>query len=365
MSKVYFVSSRVLKYRGLLRKFEELLDYLKLDFIHKHENVLIKTHFGEDGNTTFISPMYIRKVSDFVKSKEAHPFVGDTSTLYSGRRKEGVTHLELAYEHGFTYSTVNAPVVIIDGLRSNYVYNVETQTKHFTSVQLAGEFVEADSILVMSHVKGHMIAGMGAAIKNLSMGIGSRTQKQRMHGDVKPQWSQEECILCDVCVKTCPEEAISKNDNKIIIDLKKCVGCAECITKCPTQALEILWNETPKNLAEKMAETALATMRIKSDKMFFFNFLINITPDCDCMGWSDNPVINDIGILAGTDPIALDKASYDLINKQEKLNNSILEKRDGEVFAELHRGIDPIHQLKYGEKIGIGSLDYELIDLEW
>ena len=366
MTNVYFISSRVKKQKGLLEKFEKLLDYLKLELFDKNDSVLIKTHFGEDGNTAFISPMYIRKVVDYLKKNQTKPFIGDTSTLYSGRRKEGVSHLELAIQHGFGYSTVNAPLVILDGVKSDYTKEIEINKKHFKTVQLGGGFIEADGMIVLSHVKGHIVAGMGASLKNLSMGLGSRTQKQRMHGDIKPQYKKAKCIFCNKCVEICPENAITnKSDEAIKIDYKKCVGCAECITNCPTQALKILWNETPKNLAEKMAETAYAATQKIKDKVYYFNFLTNITPDCDCAPWSDNPVVNDIGILASNDPLAIDQASFDLINKQKKLNNSILENKDGEVFETMHKGIDPIHQVNYGEEIGIGKKEYNLVELGW
>jgi len=365
MSDVFFISSRVKKSKGLLEKFSDLLDYLKLEQIRANENVLIKTHFGEDGNTAFINPMFIRKVADFIRKKSANPFAGDTNTLYSGRRKSGVTHLELAVEHGFSYATINAPLVILDGLKSNHVKDIPVDGKHFKSVQLGGDFFSADSMIVLSHVKGHLAAGMGGSVKNLSMGLGSRTQKQRMHGDIKPQYIKNKCVFCNRCVNVCPEQAISNSNNNICIDFYKCVGCAECITHCPTQALKILWNETSDNLSEKMAETALGAVNRLKGKLFFFNFLINITPDCDCMSWSDNPVVNDIGILASDDPIAVDMASYDLINNEQKLENSILEKKQGEVFSLMHPGINPLRQLEYGESIGLGTRKYNLINLQW
>ncbi len=364
MSEVYFISSRVRKYKGLPDRFASLLKSLDLPFIQKNNNVCIKTHFGEDGNTGFINPIYIRKVVDFIRSRQAHPFVGDTNTLYSGRRKNGTTHLELALEHGFSYASINAPLVILDGLKSDYFKEIIIDQKNFRTVQLAGELINADAAIVMSHVKGHMVAGMGGAVKNLAMGFGTRTQKQRMHGDIKPLLIQNKCISCYTCKRICPENAIVGEKENLRIELDKCVGCAECITHCPTEALRILWNETPVMMAEKMAETALGVMRNKAGKIWFCNFLLNITPDCDCMGWSDNSVINDLGILLSDDPVALDKASYDMINQQPVLHNSKLENKTGEVFGTLHPGIDPLHQLVYGEKIGLGSLHYELKEIE-
>ncbi|MDD3051030.1 MAG: DUF362 domain-containing protein [Candidatus Cloacimonetes bacterium] len=365
MSQVFFVSSRVLKNKGILQKFTELLEMINPPFIQKENNILIKTHFGEDGNTAYINPLYIRKTVDFIRKKEAYPFIGDTNTLYSGRRKNGVTHLDLAIEHGFSYASMNAPVVILDGLKSNNVKDIPVNLQHFKSVQLGGEFFSADGMIVITHVKGHLIAGMGAAIKNLSMGLGSRTQKQRMHGDIKPEYVQKKCIYCGLCAKVCPESAITVNKPDFNLNRDLCVGCAECITHCPTQALKILWNEKPALLAEKMAETAFVAINHLPGKILFFNFLINITPDCDCMSWSDNALINDIGVLASYDPVAIDQASYDLISQQKILNNSVLEDKDGDIFTLLRPGIDPLRQLEYAESLGLGSRKYDAVDLKW
>lgn len=362
-SKVYFVSSRILNKKGLLQKFSDLLKYLQLDFIKQDDNVLVKTHFGEEGNHTYISPIFLRKLTYYIKSKQAHPFLGDTNTLYKGDRKQGVTHLELALRHGFSYATLNAPLVILDGIGSRHFKEIKINGKHFEKVQLAGNYFSADAAVVVSHVKGHVLTAMGAAIKNISMGLGTRTQKQRMHGDIKPQINHKKCILCQNCVRVCPENAISIKNKKIEINLEKCVGCAECITMCPTGALKILWNEKPQNTAEKMAETALAAVKQKAGKIFFFNFLINITPDCDCLGWSDNALVNDIGILASHDPLAIDKASVDLVNKQHALPNSRAENTKGDILGK--QDLDLEDMFEYCQKIGLGNKEYELIDLGW
>ena len=364
-SKVYFITSRIIKQKGLLEKFAQLLEYLSLDFFDKNSSVLIKTHFGEEGNTAFISPLYIRKVVDFVKEKKANPFIGDTNTLYRGDRKSRVTHLELAHTHRFNYANLQETIVILDGLKSEFSKKVAIQKKYFQTVDLAGEFVNCDAAIILSHVKGHIVAGLGASLKNLAMGLGTRTQKQKMHGDIKPSLNHKKCIQCKKCIQICPPEAITLKNNKIEIDLDNCIGCAECITHCPTGAIKILWNETPKKLAEKITETAYAAHKIKQNKIYYFNFIIDVTPDCDCMNWSDNAVVNDIGILASKDPIAIDKASYDLVNKAKKLANSVLENKEGEVFKLMNNSTFPETQFNYGAEIGLGNTEYELIELEW
>ncbi|HPY95645.1 MAG TPA: DUF362 domain-containing protein [Candidatus Cloacimonadota bacterium] len=363
MAKVYFLTSRVHNRKSLLSRYEQFLKILNLPFIQEDKQILIKTHFGEDGNTAYLNPLYVRKTADWIKSKKALPFIGDSSTLYKGRRNKAISHLELALEHGFSYASVNAPLVILDGIKSDYYTNYEMNGKHFKEVQVAGALGAADGAVILSHVKGHGLAGMGAAVKNLAMGLANRTQKQRMHGDIKPKFKGDKCIGCHACIRICPVNAVTGKAKDIHIDLEKCIGCAECITHCPTQAMQLLWNETPSIMAEKMAETALAAVNVLGGRLIYMNFMLNITPNCDCDGAVDNPIVNDIGMLISEDPIAIDKASFDLVNKQKPLENSVIADTKGEIFKNAHPEIDTLRQLNYGAEIGLGSLEYELIEV--
>ncbi len=365
MSKVYYISSRAKDNKGLMYKFIKLIHHCNIDWLAENQTICIKTHFGEDGNTTFISPLYIRKVVDFLREKNTYPVIGDTNTLYSGRRQQGATHLQLAIEHGFVYSVVQAPLCILDGLKSNYRRSIDINGRHFREISLAGTMGELDGMIVTSHFKGHPAVGFGGAIKNLAMGLATRKQKQLMHADVKPQYREDKCISCRICQKVCPVNAISWENSVFEIDLDLCIGCAECITSCPTGALKILWNETPDNMSEKLAETALGAVNFLDKKLFYFNFLINITPHCDCFSISDNAIAEDIGILASIDPVAIDKASFDLVSRARKTQNSVIEGKEGDPFGNLFKDVDPLHQLVHSDRIGLGSLDYELEELEF
>ena len=365
MSKVFFITSRITKSKGLMSKFSDLMDYMAADFVKQDEIVCLKTHFGEDGNTAFISPLYIRKCVNYVKKQRAFPVVGDTNTLYSGRRKIGPSHLELAIEHGFDYSVINAPLSILDGLKGKYEQIVTIGQKHFKEVSLAGELRDIDKMIVLSHFKGHMALGIGGAVKNLAMGLGTRKQKQRMHSDVKPEFNRTKCVKCMICSKLCPVKAISWDKGEFHLENETCIGCAECIVNCPTAALRILWNEQPLNISEKLAETALGVVNYLDGRTIYFNFLLQITPNCDCLGWSDNPIVEDIGILGSYDPVAIDRASLDLVNKARRTSDSVIAGKGGEVFKSVHKQTCPDHQLVYGEEIGLGSNSYELIKLDW
>jgi hypothetical protein len=236
---------------------------------------------------------------------------------------------------------------------------------HFKKAKIAPVIAQADVLIALSHFKGHMGCGFGGACKNVGMGSASRAGKQMQHSDLKPKINQDKCKVCLTCVKNCPAEAISFADKKVNIDSKKCIGCGECIAVCPHQAIPIIWQQGKEgSLQERMAEYALAVVKTKEGKCGFINFLINITPDCDCMDRNEPPITPDIGILASFDPLAIDKASVDLVNKvtgniYSKLKN--INSKDK--FRELHN-VNYEYLFKHGERIGLGRSSYELITLD-
>ena len=367
MSDVYFTSSRSHGNLSLIKKFDKLIEKMGLDFIKPKDSVAIKLHMGEPGNTAFIRPQFARKLVDKVKEKKARPFLTDTVTLYHGPRSNAVEFIEAAYYNGFSYSTVNAPIIIADGIKSKDTVKVEIDGKHFKDFLIAGVGANCDAILTISHVKAHMVTGIGGAIKNIGMGFGSRSAKQRMHADVKPEvFAKDKCTLCGSCVESCSVSAI-KLDDAPVFDYDLCVGCAECIAACQEGVLKILWNEKEEITNEKIAEVASGVLKNKKGKVAFFNFLIDITPDCDCFHWNDNSIVPNIGILASFDPVAIDVASVDLVNNEIGLPNSRIKKafKKGEdKFLDLHPKIDYQKGFEYAEKIGLGETKYNLINID-
>ena len=333
--------------------------------ISKNDLTAIKAHFGETGNTTFLSPIYVRKVVDSVKNAGGNPFVTDTNTLYFGSRSNAVDHLNTAHQHEFLPSVVGAPVIIAHGLIGKDSVEVEVNLKHFEKVTLAPACVQADSIMVVSHFKGHMVGGFGGAIKNLGMGFGTRAGKQQMHSDLNPQVQQETCTGCGKCAKWCPQGAITVSNGKASIDPNTCYGCGECIIMCDPKAIKIRWDSSAQSLQEKMIEYCVGAVKGKEGKVGYMNFVMNVTTHCDCVGWSDAPMIPDIGILASSDPIALDQACVDLVN-QEKPN------QNASIIEGVEKGLDNLraandidwsYQLAYGEEVGLGSRKYRLTTL--
>ncbi len=368
-SKVYFADMHCRKQEdNKAAKIEKLCQAIGLNSIIKRDDLTaIKLHFGEMGNDTHIRPQLVRKVVDLVKQEKAKPFLTDTTTLYSGSRRNAVDHLNTAYTHGFAPCTVNAPVIIADGLNGLSQIDVPVNLRHFKETHIAREIHDADSMVVLSHVKGHEMAGFGGAIKNLAMGCASFWGKRDQH-QTKVSINKEICIGCASCAKVCPAHAISmakdENGKKTAhADPGKCIGCFECITVCGPKAITAEWETELYAFVERIAEYAYGAVQNKKEKVIYINFVLNVTPDCDCVAWSDAPLIADIGILASTDPVAIDKASYDLVTKAQSLipmeNNGIGIDKFTRQWGYTHG----YHQIEHAAEIGLGSLDYELINI--
>jgi uncharacterized Fe-S center protein len=356
MSKVYFVTARAKGNKSLIDKLGDLMDTVGLDFIPQSGLVAVKLHMGEQGTTAYLRPIYARKAVEKIIQAGGKPFLTDATTLYRGERGNAVDYLNLAIANGFSPASVGAPIVA----------EARVGLKHFKTVKYASAARQADALVVLSHFKGHLATGFGGAIKNVAMGLGSRSQKQRMHGDVKPKLRKGNlCIACGQCAEICPADAI-RVEKVARFDHDKCIGCAECITTCPVGAIQILWNESTDRLQEKRIETMAGIVGEKKGHVAYFNFLLDITPDCDCFPWSDTAIAPDIGILGSTDPIAIDQASVDLLNQGPGIPGSALSgalEPGRDKLKALYPAVDWTRQLAYGQEVGLGSREYELVEL--
>jgi uncharacterized Fe-S center protein len=376
ISPVFFSDLKVESGKTLLDKLDILLDRADLKGkIREKDLVAIKLHFGEKGNTAYVRPIFLRRVVDRVKQYKGKPFLTDTNTLYTGARSEAVSHLNTAIENGFTESVVNAPILIADGLRGNSAVKVRIDKPIFKTVSIAREIYMTDALVTVTHFKGHELSGFGGALKNLGMGCTSREGKLSQHSTISPQVNGKACKGCETCLSWCAQEAISMLSLKsgvetkrgnAFIDPKKCIGCAECILTCPSGAIQIQWNETIPIFQKKMVEHAYGAVQKKKGKVLYLNFLTQISPACDCYGYSDTPIVNDIGILSSEDPVAIDQASVDLVNGEAGNRSSKLAGawEPGEnKFRAIYPEVDWNIQLAYAEEIGLGTREYELIKI--
>lgn len=354
-SKVYFSSLSGKSRVSPLTKITKLLNRCGAkDIYAKDDLVAIKVHFGELGNTAFIRPIFLRPVVELLNQKNAKPFLTDTNTLYAGMRNNSVSHLHNANWNGFGYSTLQVPVIIADGLRGENSIDVPVEgTELIDKARLATDIVNADALLVVSHFKGHEAAGFGGAIKNLSMGCASRAGKLAMHSSSKPSVKQDKCTACGLCTTVCHWKAI-KIENKAADITELCTGCARCVGICPHRAIYVKYDASFTNMQKMMAEYAKAVVASSRKPVVFLNILTAISPTCDCAPGNDAPVTHDIGFMSSLDPVALDKAGLDMVLKQcEGIDP----------FAAKNGGITGDVQLTHAEKIGLGSLDYELVEV--
>ena len=350
-SKVFFLSASEKEGHEILaEKTKRIFLALGLeDSIQKDSFVGIKIHFGEKGNTGYIKPAWLKSLVERLKTKNANIFLTDTNTLYLGSRSNAVGHLQLASHHGFSLETLGVPVVIADGLIGRESGEVDVGLRHVKSAKIASAFFHTDVLLCLSHFTGHILSGFGSTIKNLGMGCASRAGKLEQHSDVHPWVNAKVCTNCSVCLEYCPADAIEQENGSVRIIDERCIGCGECLVVCNAGAVKMRWDGDALRVQEKMAEYALAALRSVKNKAGFINFVIRITKDCDCMSKNGKTIAADLGILASLDPVAVDKASVDLLIEAH-----------GKDFLREEIDVDWSKQLQHGQNIGLGSMDYDL-----
>ncbi|MDR1626770.1 MAG: DUF362 domain-containing protein [Spirochaetia bacterium] len=252
--------------------------------------VAIKLHMGEDGNANYLRPELLRDLVTRVKGS----FV-DNNTLYGGKRGATAGHLAVAKDHGFTY----APVDILDA--DGEIRLPLNGGNRLKEIIVGSHIVNYDWIISVAHFKGHSMAGFGGAFKNMAVGIASPAGKRAIHSDGPNAGT---------------------------------------------------WSSRGETFLEKVVEYNKGLIDSMGGKVLYINVLNNLSVDCDCDGHAAKPEMKDIGILASTDPVALEKASLDMIYAAPEKERAHLIDR-----IESRNGI---HQILYAEKLGLGSRNYEL-----
>jgi uncharacterized Fe-S center protein len=336
---------------NVCRKLETFIRAKDLfHFIQARDMVAFKTHFGEEGSQGFVRPLYFKMMGDLVKERQALPFLTDTATLYTGMRNQAVSHIELAQHHGFGFENTGLPLIMADGLSGDEELEVPIAGKIYQKVKLASLIVKTQDLVVVSHFTGHLASGFGAALKNMGMGCASRRGKLEQHSTAKPSVKKKKCTACGNCVKWCPAQAITIVENTARIDKFACIGCAECLTVCRFDAIGYNWSATYEQLQRKIVEHAWGVAATKKNKALYINFLNRISKDCDCMSGYQK-IVPDIGVLIAFDPVALDAASLDLV-----------EKLAGQPLTQLAYDIPHRVQIEYAREIGFGNPDYQLVE---
>jgi hypothetical protein len=308
----------------------------------------IKLHFGEDGNRGYLKPAYVRAAVETVSRRVTECALLETCTLYRGGRATAETHTALAHKHGFTLQAVLAPVEIIDGAQGNDYYEVPINLVLVKRARLGRKLRRIHFLLNLAHFKGHFVTGFGGVIKNLAMGLAAKGGKLEMHSLYKPQVDEEKCTSCGACIEYCPNQAIDFIKNVARIG-RSCSGCGGCIMMCKQGAIGVKWDEASDSVSRRVVEYAYAVLQDRTPPgprvCLHMNFAISITPNCDCMGTNEEPIMPDVGIFASFDPVACEQAAYD---------------RTRTPLKKLYPHLNPQQAIDYAEEIGLGTRQYEL-----
>ncbi len=365
-SKVFFTDMHTTGEMNLLQKLERLMKrsgFESIDFQHKY--VAVKLHVGEPGNLAYLRANYAKVVCDYVKRLGGKPFVTDCATLYVGGRKNALDHLDSAYANGYNPFQTGVHTIIADGLKGTDEQLVPVENGEYVKEAKIGRAImDADIIISLSHFKGHELTGFGGALKNLGMGSGSRAGKMEMHSAGKPYVAQEACIGCSKCADNCAHDAITVTDGKAFIDHAVCVGCGRCIGVCPTDAVRPGRDEANDILNCKIAEYTKAV--VQNRPAFHISLVVDVSPFCDCHSENDIPIVPDVGMFASFDPIAIDIACADAVNRQPATPGSLLEKHGhshNDHFTDVSPETNWMSAMVHGEKIGLGQMSYELKEI--
>ena len=365
-SKVYYTDMRTSFSENLPQKLERLMKTAgigEIDFKKKY--AAIKIHFGEPGNLAYLRPNYAAVAVKVMQELGGKAFLTDCNTLYVGGRKNALDHMDAAYQNGFSPFSTGCHVIIADGLKGTDEVLVPVEGGEYVKEAKIGRAVmDADVFITLNHFKGHEATGFGGALKNIGMGCGSRAGKMEMHSAGKPFVNREACVGCGRCIKICAHDAPSVTDAKASIDQNKCVGCGRCIGVCPMDAVEAAGDESNDILNRKIAEYSKAVLAGRPH--FHVSLVVDVSPNCDCHGENDIPIVPNVGMFASFDPVALDVACADAVNRQPVIANSQLDRMPhvhNDHFMDSAPQTNWKSAIEHAVKIGIGNAEYELIEI--
>ena len=362
---MYYTNMRTTLTENLLQKLARLVKragMMDIDFANKY--TAIKIHFGEPDNLAYLRPNYSKVLADLIKEQGGRVFLTDCNTLYVGRRKNALDHLDAAYENGYNPFATGCHVIIADGLKGTDEALVPINGEYVKEAKIGRALMDADIVISLTHFKGHEAAGFGGALKNIGMGGGSRAGKMEMHSAGKPYVNQKACIGCGSCKKNCAHGAITIADRKASIDTNVCVGCGRCVGAGAVDAVSPMNDEANDVLNKKIAEYTWAIL--KDRPHFHVSLVVDVSPNCDCHAENDVPIVPNVGMFASFDPVALDMACVDAVNRQPVMAGSFLaeqEQNHHDHFTDTHPDTHWQSCIDHAVKLGLGNKEYELITI--
>jgi uncharacterized Fe-S center protein len=316
---------------------------------------------GEYGGSAYLRPPIVRRACDLIKEAGGKPFVTDTTTLYPLGRFTASQYLATAARNGFTEDSVGAPVVIADGEQGCDGEFVEIRRQvsdcSLAKIKIARKIFDADSMIVLSHVKGHALSGFGGSIKNVAMGCVTKESKAAQHRVNRGVIDLSKCTGCGQCVEACPFTALSLVEEKIVRDEEKCMDCSHCLYLCPEDVYSMP-PQAQERFQISLAHAAAGVLSGFHSKVAFINFVQDVTRLCDCAAPSGSPVVPDIGILASTDVVAVDKASLDLIAQSKPLGK-FANVSSPDILGRIN-GTDSLIHVRAAQELDLGNMTYQL-----
>lgn len=275
------------------------------DCVKKGDLVAVKLHVGELGNPNYVQPVFVHDIVRRVKDAGGKPFLTDSNTLYCAQRSNALDHMDTALMNGFG----GAPFIVADGLKGENYRIVETKGM-LDEIEVSGAIAEADSMIVISHCKGHELSSFGGAMKNLGMGCTPGAGKLRQHRTVGLQIDTSKCIGCGKCKAACDLHIPDIIEGKARNTSTKCMRCPMCIGACPMKAISFVHKE---NLSKALASAAYGVLStFKRGRVSYVSFARNITRYCDCLPNPGENMMKDIGIFASNSPVSVDGAFLEL-----------------------------------------------------
>jgi uncharacterized Fe-S center protein len=369
-SRVYFGSARQARLEAketLPAKLDLILERLQLRERVKDERVLIKMHTANNIGYSTIHPVFVRKVVQAVQDGGGRPFVADVTWDALG-----------AEQRGYSAEVLGCPVYPIGGPDEKYYYEHERPYKSIQSWKVAGFAQDATFLVNFAHVKGHPTNGFGAAIKNLALGCMAGPTRGQMHDVMHydPYWFPEHCpdpaAAIPRIAASCPFEAIVEDRDRpgtMHLHIEQCNQCGRCLKAAPPGSLKI----DQANFHSFMEACAIAVSEVMSTfaagKAVHLNLATQMTPVCDCFGFTTLPILPDAGVFGSDDIVAVEQATLDVIAGTSLIEENLplameVHSREGHPFRQLHGPLkDPYMTTEYAERYGLGSRDYELVDV--